>query len=344
MYHMTTRDLVAAHRDIDTAISLCPSNAVYLSQLALLYDRETGRHFDASLVTDMDVRQRALSIKAATLYGQALSIVPTDDLWLHNMGWLYWYDGEPSEAERCLRRSIALEPTIPLYHVSLGLMAEANGDRGVSASEFRTAILLNPGLLDSMFYKDLSRRRPEAQQWVEEAAHELEHSSDRLSTAQMAKLGRLYLHLGRLKEARQLLATVTNEHPTFSRAWLTRGDVERISGETAQARESYRKAHYIDPQDASILYRLAETSEVSDSAQSVSYYRRAMSRYRAGQSTHKSFWLYWQPAASDDVVPEGLLMYVSPELNVARACAAILTRSEGTANAACDDLQAVVSR
>src|ERR1041384_7058370 len=190
-------EAVEAPANIHSALAISPQNAHYLSSRALWYEKTAEIPFHVEwlkspqLTSAQDVALRA----AIQDYRSVLRLNPNDDFAYHNLGWLYWMVQDRPSAIECLTKANAIDHSVPLYHVSLGLVLEFGGDDAKAAQEYSEAIFQSPRLLDSPFFADLRRRAPASAEQV--LAQATSRAADDLAKSPnpivKARLGKLYL-------------------------------------------------------------------------------------------------------------------------------------------------------
>src|SRR5882724_2531809 len=189
----------AAQRQIEMAVSLDPGNADYLAHSALLHERLIEKPFEINVLfekkLDLSGEQTQHVRTAIDLYQRALLLNPTDDGFMHNLGWLYQLLGDRQSAIDYFKRAIAANGYVALYHISLGLLREQGGERAEAEREYRTALRLSPAILDSPFFLDLQKRAPEeSENLVNGGIADLEELVRKTNSPILkAKLGRLYI-------------------------------------------------------------------------------------------------------------------------------------------------------
>jgi tetratricopeptide (TPR) repeat protein len=188
--------------------------------------------------------------------------------------------------------------------------------------------------LDSRFFQDLSKRSPlEAARVVADAAAYLENEAREHSSPILeARLGKIYLHLGRTEEAAAVLSRALSKLPNLSKVWSNLGLTYARTGQDSPMKQCFEKAVFLDPNDFSSLFHLAElydrTSRIDDA---LPYYRQALEGWLNQPSPHAqraSRIYHCQYTAPDDVIPNGLLAYCSPMLDARSVASKLATLYE----------------
>jgi tetratricopeptide (TPR) repeat protein len=328
--HLAQRQYPDARADIERAVALSPGNAYYLAGRGLLLTRLSRRKFDADAFLEkrltLGEEERKELDAAAQFYQQALSLNPLDDGHYHNLGWLYALREQRDEALRSFRQAVSIDGSVALYHVSLGLLREQGGEQEETRREYGRAVLLSPEVLDSQFFRDFTRRSPEAAGRVvsESIARLEEQLRQSPSPILKGKLGKLYLHANSLEKATAVLKEAVAELPSLPRPWRNLGAVYERQGDEAAMRDCYRKATSLDAGDAvswSGLGRLYD--RLNDKQGATAAYALAVRGWMNMTSEHArraSRIYHVRSAVSDDVVPNGLLAYCGPALDVSGIC------------------------
>lgn len=325
--HLERDELAPAHDDIGRAVALDPQNAHYLANQALLEERALQRRFVFGDFRDpqLTAEQRSHVENAVGSYRRALTLNPEDDFVYHNLGWLYWLLRQKQQAFDCLRRAASLDNTVPLYHVSLGLLHEYSGEGSAAAQEYAAALQLSPGLLDSPFFQELQRRAPaQAEQIVLDSIASLEGQLRRAQTPVLkAALGRLYLSR-EPERAAALLQEATLELPNLYRPWFNLGYLYELRGDGRQMELCYKKSIFLNGGEVLPPFRLAKYYDQHQRAdEAIRYYRQAVNGWLNQASAHagrvRRIYLSWF-TVHDDIIPQGLLFYLNPDFDLAGTC------------------------
>jgi tetratricopeptide (TPR) repeat protein len=129
--------------------------------------------------------------------------------------------GDPAEAERFWRRSIAIDPAIPEVHFNLGLLLAKNRQEEEAEQCYRRAISLDP-------------RNAEA----------------------YCNLGNLLNDGKREEEAEACYQSAIALNPRFEAAYYNLGNARLKRGEWEEAEQCYRQADALNPADAQTLAKL----------------------------------------------------------------------------------------
>jgi tetratricopeptide (TPR) repeat protein len=197
----------AARTDVERAIALSPENAYSAAGKGLLIFRMSQRQFDPAGFLKMRLtlsEEESKSIAdAAQQYRRALALNPLDDNNYHNLGWLYALQQQREQSLSCFQQAAALDGSVAIYHLSLGLVYEQGGEDEAAYRVYERAVRLSPAVLDSPFFRDLSVRAPEAADRI--IRNSISHFEERARRTPdpivQGKLGLLYLRANRPDEA-----------------------------------------------------------------------------------------------------------------------------------------------
>jgi tetratricopeptide (TPR) repeat protein/O-antigen ligase len=324
------RELVDAQQSIESAINLCPENAYYWACRGLLSERMIHHKFNVeeyldnkSLLTESDKEQVGKGIAS---YGKALNLNPTDDEFYHNLGWLYILNRDEKQAEHCFHRAIQIDNNIALYHISLGIVKERNGDKDSALIEYGNAIRRLPSILDSQYYFDFMKRMPcDANKLIDSNIEYLEkdfHLSYDPTVA--AKLAKLYFFKNEKEKALHLLEWTTKTLPSLSRPWLYLGDLYQSVNEEKMI-SCYQKSTFLDNSDVFPLLRLAQHYEQKNQINdAIQFYRRLIRASNLQYAFHSSrVSVMYSLACKDErmfirdyLVPQGMLSYCAPLFDI----------------------------
>lgn len=112
-------------------------------------------------------------------------------------GVVYLYMGRPEDAERCLKQSMVIEPTVRGAHTYLGMLALQQNDLEKAESEFKAELQGEPNY--QLAVAELGEVRYRQGRW-EEAADQLARSKT-VVPALLYMLCDSYFHLGKVKDA-----------------------------------------------------------------------------------------------------------------------------------------------
>jgi tetratricopeptide (TPR) repeat protein len=318
-----------AHKEIEEAVRLSPNNAYYISGQGVLHERMMQTRFEPesfilSRLTfgDEDTKRAEAAISC---YEKAIEMNPNDGVFRHNLGWLYCFLNRREKALDCFNEAIKIDSANSLYRVSLGLFYEQSGRPELAGDQYRVAVRLSPAILDSHFFSDFERRSPSAAaQVVADTISHLEASSRQSANPVLkARLGKMYLYSKR-PEAMETLRQVTTELTSLARPWLYLGRLYEDQSNDDEARRCYEKAVFLDASDFLSPLELGRLHDrYGRKPEAIRYYQSAIYNWlsKASASSRRASRIYLTAhVIHDDVVPGGLLSYVEPSFDLARAC------------------------
>jgi tetratricopeptide (TPR) repeat protein len=215
------KDYIKAIDRVKNAAKADANNAYYDIVMGVLGERALDAHVDFVSVTDRDYGlgltvDKALSVSSRS-FERALTLNPRDACALHNLGWIHMLCGRWEIAGRYLKEAVAKDKADPISRISLGLLCEREGNCERAGVEYTAAMLLDPGVAESAFFRALTQRRPSlAAQVIGGCRVRLQVEADSGDTIASAKLGKLYLIQRRLAEARAWLQRAGAQLPNLA--------------------------------------------------------------------------------------------------------------------------------
>jgi tetratricopeptide (TPR) repeat protein len=166
---------------------------------------------------------------------------------LHSLGSIDARARRFVDAERLMRRAIALNPMQALYFNSLGNVLRACNRREEAAAVYQQALRLQPDL--ALVHNNLGALALEDGEPQAAAEHCLEALElDPNFAGAYCNLGRALNNLGKLDEAADAFRRALKLRPQLAIAHNYLGHVQRARGELERARESFRTALEIEPE------------------------------------------------------------------------------------------------
>jgi O-antigen ligase/tetratricopeptide (TPR) repeat protein len=254
--------------------------------------------------------------EAIRFYRKACQICPFDALFQHNLGWLYQMNRQPDSAMICLSQAIKLDINNALYYISMGLLLE-NKCPSQAFDVYQQAILLSPDIVDSRFFKYLQKIYPIETENLLKNIYDILESAQYSSVIE-AKKGKIALSLGNSR-AYDILNHVVQVHPNLSRPWYYLGWIEQRKGNFDAMKGYYKKSLFLMPYDHLPQYALASYyKSTGEKRKANSYYKTAERAWKNKRSVHsaRSKRLYYRDTERDDVLPCGLLDYITPVFQI----------------------------
>ena len=304
----------------------------------------SGARVDSSDATTYGATagMRRETIEAAIgSYRMAIRLIPGDALLYHNMAAIYAsVDGR--KANELYKEAVEIDPANPMYRISLGLAEEKLGDAVAATRDYSVALALAPRSVDSKFFVDMEARRPEMAREVILGAvafvkMQEESSADPIAAA---RLGALYLFQDKNYDAQNDLEVALSQLPTLSYAWENIGRIREKEKLYDEAAWDYRRAAYLDPEDRGALIRLAAIDSAEGNVDdAITDYETALRN--APSSDRRSVWYrayMLNDFMADDILPYGLIEYVSPYVDRNAVCDQLRKASQMIDGAADSDV------
>jgi len=297
-----------------------PDNALAYAIKGLEYERSTDIQLSYNQLETYSKTGNDTITKAIQQYKEACFLSPHDALFQHNLGWLYWMDNQPDSAIMYISQAIKTDPNTAIYRLSKGLILESQ-EPEQAFEQYKQAILLSPDITDSQFFKDFEKRNSiKAKEILQNAYEEiLAIQSVRYSSIIEAKLGKILLSMGEIDRAYDILSQVVLIHPNLNRPWYYLGYMEQLKGSEKAIEDYYKKSLFLSPFDHLPLYAFASYyKEVGNDSRSDSYFKSAEKAWKNKRSVHslRCKRMYYMDTEKDNVIPQGLLDYISPTFNL----------------------------
>ena len=98
---------------------------------------------------------------AIQLISDAARREPRDETLQFMRGWLFASDLQYDSARIAIGKAYAIDPRISVYPLTLGIVSEMQGQYDTAIQYYAKAILLDPDLYLSAFFRELKIRHPE---------------------------------------------------------------------------------------------------------------------------------------------------------------------------------------
>lgn len=255
-------------------------------------------------------------LRAIKLYKKAILLNPYDALFFHNLGWLYYRNNQKEMASKYMQKAIQINPNQAIYYISNGLLLETQNIKEAIES-YKQALLLEPSILFSPFYSNLSIRHPNiASKLIEDiliflcTENELDYSP-----LTEAKIGTIYLKMKKYDLSRKHLSNAVKILPNLSRPWCYLGIINMIFDNTDSIESNLRKSIFLDKSDYLPKYILAlYYKKNGDKIRSISYMKSAIDAKKYSFHSLQCQRLYYLKTIENDIVPANLLNYITPSI------------------------------
>lgn len=230
---------------------------LFLCAYCQIFDNKNdAKYAQAGFLSSTSVRVDFNSMKACSdysnldeaiaHYNKALENNDYDASYYHNIAWLYYCKGELSQTMRNISEAVERNANNPLYYVAKGLFTEKEGYLHLALNLYTKALLLNPSICFSRFWRDFSDRHPiESREIVLSVIKKLEIYPN-MNSKIMSKLGILYYYIGNVAQAKMLLGETIRKMPNLNRVWLY---MYFIESDNSIRKEYIKRAVFLNPSD-----------------------------------------------------------------------------------------------
>lgn len=188
----------------------------------------------------MTLHQQGQRARAEILYREVLAVRPRESNAWHLLGVVAWQKGDLVTAEADIRKAVACDGTVAVYHCNLGGVLKHKGDFAAAIEAYRQALRLLPDYTDAKVglaeaYGKRGHALATAYQWEEAKAafrHLLELNP--LDAGALNNLAQVLHHAGESDEALTLYDRAIGIKPDFGLAQFNRG-IGRLSQNRLQA-------------------------------------------------------------------------------------------------------------
>jgi len=186
---------------------------------------------------------------------EVLQLQPDHADALHSLGNIDAREGRLDDAERLVRKAIAIDPLKAAFLNSLGNLLRARGRFDEAETAYEQAVALRPDLAAAYInLADLLLRRGEHEAAIDRCFQALK--ADPNYAGAYDTMGRALNNMGRLEEAADAFRRAVIIRPDFAVAYDHMGHVYRAQGKMEEARDAFEHALVIDPENASARYNL----------------------------------------------------------------------------------------
>ncbi|CAN5214145.1 hypothetical protein BH24PSE2_BH24PSE2_02550 [soil metagenome] len=207
---------------------------------------------------------------------------------LHSLANIDARGGRLDDAERLVRRAIAVNPVQALYFNSLGNILRSCNRREEASAVYQQALRLQPDLaLVRANLGALALDEGDPKRAADLCLEALERDAN--SAVAYCNLGRALNNLGKLPEADDALRRALRIQPEYALAHNCLGHVQRARGDLERARESFSRAIDIEPELA-VAHRNLGTIHMAEGET-----EQAVERFRAAVDFDPGdFWAHLQ--------------------------------------------------
>ena len=192
--------------------------------------------------------------QARATYARLLQVAPYYPTAYIELGHTEALLGKREEAERLYRHATEMDPSNPRPPRELGILLLGEGKLGPADDLLRQALKLDPA---DVFALNALGEAAARQQHYEEAVailqRALEVAHDSQGVPVRLNLGFVYLQLRRFPEVERLMRETIQLVPREPQAYALLGAARLQSGDSAGAREAFRRALALDPRNPMAL-------------------------------------------------------------------------------------------
>ena len=270
---------------INKALNVSPSDVelqknktIFLGKLCMNFTVSANNK--SFLVFDQ-VDSAALS-HSLTYLELILEKSPDNDEIHHNIGWVYFAMNLKEETARYFKRTVAINPYVGRFHVSLALYNLFYGNPEEAVENVGNALKYSPDLLESVFYEEFAKKYPQLASKSKQLA--IVHLREQLAAGNSpiikARLAKLLFH-EHPPESYNLFCEVTTELPNLFRPWAYLGQLQAAKQLNSEASTSLRKALYLERSDyLPSLYRATFLKTQNQDNEAAGLFKNILRSYR----------------------------------------------------------------
>ena len=215
---------------------------------------------------------------AASCYQQILDVAAGHADANHLLGLVQFQSGHPTDAEQLIRKAIAIDAKVPLYHANLGRVLKSVDDNAGAITAFRDAVMLSPD--DAVLHADLSSAL------LGDGDPDGARARAHLALELQPDLAEAHLNLGLAlqdlrgptdEEAEKHLCQAVELNPELAGSYLALGVLAHEKGQQGNAIAYYINALRLNPEfveahtNLGNIYRMANACD-----DAVDHYRAAL--------------------------------------------------------------------
>jgi Flp pilus assembly protein TadD len=256
----------------------------------------------------------------------AIGLSRDDPAFWSTFAWNEAFLGKDSEALSGFRQAVILDPGDAASHISLGLWYERNDLIDQAFDQYQQAVLDAPSVVDSQFYLDLASRYPDRAKVIISNAIGVLSKNTQDPTAEAA-LAKLHAFQGHDELARQEFLIALDALPNLSYTWTNLGATEIKLSNREAARLDFERALSLNIGNAIATNNLASLAlSEGDNRKAILLYTQVMLNPPVSAHAQRTWRIYHISAIdTDDMIPNGLLRYISPPVEPIRICGQWLT-------------------
>ncbi len=315
--HFRKGDMPVAIKNINSVLKVENTNTQYLSSKALTLSIINNVLWDSKLINMVSPYSNIQ--RPIDLYKTCIKLSPNDDMYYHNLGWLYFVQDKSDSALLLFNLAQKIEPTIYLHYISIGLDYEYRKNIDKAFSEYSIALRISPDLTDSKFWKALKIRYPkQTDSILKIAITQLEKATQNKNPIYLSRLAKLYISFNNFEKAKAILLCVTHNLPNLSRPWYYLGYIYELNNDSIKMTQCYKTSILLDNNFYQPYFHLARYYDrTCKKEEALENYLYSMICWRNLSSEHsqRSNRMYFKTGINDDILPYGLLRYTKPDID-----------------------------
>jgi len=324
-YALLAGDNRKARAEFKLAIQIEPKQPMFYAADGLATVEETmGTSLPSNLwggVPALTAANDLLFAIAERDYKTSISLVEDDASYWSDLAWVEIFRGENDLAAKSFAHAIQVDPNDVMSRIGAGLLYERRKSKAEEIEQYAYAIAVSPRILDSQFFADLRARSPDTAKVVVERSCDLVKTFP-ASPIHLAAMAKLHASLGTEELAHSEYVKALSLLPNLSYAWANLGILDLQRGDRSLAHTEFERALFLDRTNrlaSNMLASIDREDGNPDSAQRL--YAKTLLLSESSVHAQRSWRLYHVLApVPDDLVPPGLLSYLSPDIRPLEIC------------------------
>jgi tetratricopeptide (TPR) repeat protein len=314
-----------ARAEFERAIQMEPKQPMFYAADGLTAEEEAlgtslAPNLWRNLPASTNEKELLLAI-AESDYKKSISLAENDGSFWSDLAWVETFRGENEQAEKSFAHAIQADPNDVMSRIGAGLLLERRKSETEAIEQYAYAIAVSPRILDSQFFADLRTRNADMAKAIVERSCDL-FKTFPASPIHLAAMAKLHAFLGAEELAHSEYEKALNLLPNLSYTWANLGMLDLQRGNRSLAHTEFERALFLDGTNRLATNMLASIDREDgnlDSAQHL--YARTLLLPESSIHTQRSWRLYHVLApVPDDLVPPGLLSYLSPDIRSLEIC------------------------
>lgn len=256
--------------------------------------------------------------KSKYCFTKAIELNPYEDVYYHNLSWLYHIQNKNDSALYYIDKAIDILSNSSIYYLSKGIFLEKTNPLQAFDS-YKESIKLSPDITNSKILNTFNQAELiKKDSLIRSAICDLkEYQELNYSTIILARIGKLYLDIGNIDSANIVFKKVVEELPNLNRPWYYLGYINEIQSNYPVMLDYYHKAIFLDADDYLPMKRLSIYYEmIADSSNSEYYKKKYLQCYRnkGTENYEKAKRKYNLDIPKNNIIPFNLAKDILPEI------------------------------